>query len=82
MHNYEKKLARLLSEGKLLIEKGKSYDYAIQHDSWCRVYNGGECNCDPNIEATEITPENKKEVAERIDKETKEFRERMKTKIV
>jgi hypothetical protein len=82
MHNYLKKLERLQHEGKVPAEKGKSYDAKIAHDDWCHVYNGGECNCDPAISFVEITEKNSEQVAKQIVDDSKEFRAKVKDKIV
>jgi hypothetical protein len=80
MHNYQKKLMQMQAEGK--IPKGGFTSAAVKHDSWCRVYNGGECNCDPEIEFTEVTDENTEAVSRRISKESAEFRDKMKKKMI
>jgi hypothetical protein len=80
VHNYQKKLMQLQSEGKL--PQGGFTNVTIKHDDWCRTYNAGECNCDPEIEFTEVTDENKETVARRISKDTAEFRAKMKKKMV
>jgi hypothetical protein len=82
MHNYLKKLAQLQSDGKVPGELGKAYDARIAHDNWCRVYNGGECNCDPDISFIEITKTNADQVAKQVMADTNKFREDMKKKIV
>jgi hypothetical protein len=28
---------------------GRLTDVDICHDDWCRIYQGGYCNCDPEI---------------------------------
>lgn len=40
MHEYLRRL--------LLAHSGLSR-IEVQHDSWCGVYSGKECNCDPDI---------------------------------
>lgn len=75
MHNYEKKIQKMLAEGKLPTpERGKVYDSKVSHDSWCRIYNGGECNCDPDITITEITAANRDRVARVISDDMQEFK--------
>jgi hypothetical protein len=46
-HNYMKKLLKLQAEGKL--PKVGLHDVDVAHDDWCQVYQGGYCNCDPDI---------------------------------
>lgn len=81
-HNYLKKLAKLQREGKVPAEKGKAYDARVAHDDWCQSYNGGYCNCDPDITFVEITKNNAEEVAKQVVADTKKFQEDMKKKIV
>ncbi len=39
-HNYMKKIARWKpAEGV--------HEISVQHDSWCAIYKGEYCNCDP-----------------------------------
>ena len=47
-HNYYKKLIKLHERGQ--IPAASLCDVDIYHDDWCRVYTGGYCNCDPEIE--------------------------------
>jgi enamine deaminase RidA (YjgF/YER057c/UK114 family) len=82
MHNYEKKIQKLIAEGKYPSEPGKLYSTAVKHDDWCRVYLAGECNCDPEITITEITKENRAQVSKAIDDESAKFRQRIKDKMV
>ena len=82
MHNYLKKLQRLQLEGKVPIEQGKSYDTKVAHDDWCNVYKGGECNCDPDISFIEITESNVQQVVKQVAADSKEFRAKVKDKIV
>lgn len=51
-HNYQKKIARLIAEGKLNTNIGV-HMLNIQHDDWCAIFDGGLCNCDPDIELAE-----------------------------
>jgi hypothetical protein len=46
-HNYYKKLLELFEQGKISAASLAEVD--IYHDSWCAVYKGGYCNCDPDI---------------------------------
>ena len=80
MHNYEKKILVLQAEGKIPTTPGKTSSIAVGHESLCNIYYGGECNCDPSITVTEVTNENRRAVADRINKGTAEFRERMNKK--
>jgi hypothetical protein len=29
----------------------------VYHDDWCRVYRGGYCDCDPEVEVRPATEE-------------------------
>ena len=46
-HNYYEKLMNLVQEGK--VPRGRITEVDICHDDWCRIYQGGYCNCDPEI---------------------------------
>ena len=46
-HNYYKKLMKLVAQGR--VPRGRLSDVDIYHDSWCRIYRGGYCNCDPEV---------------------------------
>ncbi len=82
MHNYLKKLQQMQREGKVPIEKGKQYSARVAHDNWCQTYNGGECNCDPDITFVEVTEQNVNSVAKHIVEDAREFREQIKKKVV
>ena len=47
MHNYKKRLNTALDLG--IIDAGTVNHAFICHDSWCGVYSGHECNCNPDI---------------------------------
>jgi hypothetical protein len=32
-----------------LVERGRLSEVDIYHDDWCRVYQGGYCNCNPEV---------------------------------
>jgi hypothetical protein len=46
-HNYMKKLLSLFLAGELL--PGSVHINDIAHDEWCAIFQGGYCNCDPDI---------------------------------
>jgi hypothetical protein len=73
MHNYEKKLMQLDWQGKIPYQPGKQYSMSIRHDSWCQVYLGKDCNCDPDIAYTEVTIRNRAEIAAEVAKDTSEI---------
>lgn len=58
-HNYFKKWKRMIENGVVKLEVGKSYRVDIYHDDNCNVYEQGHykqgqyCNCDPQIIVTE-----------------------------
>ena len=58
------------------------YDFKVAHDDWYRVYNGGECNCDPDMTAVEITDRNRQQVAKMIAVDSAEFRKEVDKKKV
>jgi hypothetical protein len=50
---------RLLNDAAIrikagLIQPGKTTVVRVAHDDWCAIYNGGECNCDPDISYHEL----------------------------
>jgi hypothetical protein len=46
--NFEKKIARLIAEGKIRPDQLNYVD--ISHDNECAMINDrGDCNCDPEI---------------------------------
>ncbi len=48
--NDEKKLQRQMADGSLpTVQPGTVSMIDICHDSWCRIYKGRACNCDPDI---------------------------------
>ena len=47
-HNYYRKLTELHRRGRIPAASLAEVD--IYHDDWCGVYEGGYCNCDPDIE--------------------------------
>jgi hypothetical protein len=51
MHNYLKKISRRVAEGTWPEFVGLG-DLFIEHDDFCLIFHGGECNCDPFITLT------------------------------
>ncbi len=35
--------------GEYPLVKGALTHVEIQHDDWCQIFNGGQCNCNPEI---------------------------------
>lgn len=52
-HNYQKKFAKMIASGNVKLRAGKVGEIWIAHDDWCKVFNGGVCDCDPDISYTE-----------------------------
>lgn len=48
--NYITKLERLLRSGALKVRAGTVQQVEVRHDSWCRIFRGAACSCDPTIE--------------------------------
>jgi hypothetical protein len=46
-HNYYQKLIQLHEQGQIPL--GSLTEVDICHDDWCAIYQGGYCNCDPDI---------------------------------
>ena len=38
------------------IERGRIHHLVVHHDEWCAVYDGKDCNCDPNV-SRHVEPE-------------------------
>lgn len=51
MHNYVKKWTAIVESGAVPIVPGLS-DLKIEHDDFCLIFVGGECNCDPRFTLT------------------------------
>lgn len=47
-HNYYRPLMEILEKHPELRTAGMR-DIDIRHDSWCRIYKNGYCNCNPDI---------------------------------
>ena len=47
-HNYERIIKKMIAEGKIPASVGVSHIY-VMHDDWCEIYNGGYCNCNPEV---------------------------------
>lgn len=50
-HNCYEKLMALREQG--LIPPGSISEVDICHNDWCEIYEGGYCNCDPDIKLHE-----------------------------
>lgn len=37
----------LVEQGQVPL--GRISDVNVYHDTWCRIYQGGYCNCEPEI---------------------------------
>jgi len=44
-HNYAEPMQRLMAE---FGQAGLVSVVDVAHDNWCRIYDGGFCNCDPD----------------------------------
>jgi hypothetical protein len=47
LHNYWEKLLRFVEQWPL--PPGRITEVDVCHDDWCAIYQGGYCNCDPEI---------------------------------
>jgi len=47
MHEYLKKIVE--ANEKVKFQPGKVTHVQVTHDKWCKIFNGGECNCNPDI---------------------------------
>ena len=57
-HNYKKKIEELVKENKLPSTPGV-YVLHIHHDPRCNFFQGGECNCNPDLEIQQIDQKGK-----------------------
>lgn len=77
MHNYLKKIERMVASGELTPTVGLN-DLTVAHDDWCLVFSGRECNCDPDITfRAGITI---KEAVERARQSNRSFRKAVQSK--
>jgi len=54
-HNYVRKLHDLWQTGALPREAGLHL-VDVYHDTWCGIYQGQRCNCDPDIRLKATMP--------------------------
>jgi len=47
MHEYMRRLNKAISDA--IIDKGSVAQAIVEHDNYCGIYKGAECNCDPDI---------------------------------
>lgn len=55
-HNYYRKLMDLVEQGQ--VPPGRISDVDVYHDAWCRIYQGGYCNCEPEIKLPPLPGQN------------------------
>jgi len=48
-HNYRAKLEAMIRAGRLSLEPGAVYHIDVYHDDDCGVFEGGACDCEPEI---------------------------------
>ena len=48
-HNHITKLMKMIRAGELPIEPGIAHAVDVLHDDDCGIFDGGRCNCDPDI---------------------------------
>ena len=48
-HNYAGPLLAMMQAGVLDAPPGTVRHIDIYHDTWCAIYKGGYCNCEPII---------------------------------
>ena len=48
-HNHIRKIMALVQEGVLRAEPGSVQSIEVAHDDDCPIFNGGLCQCDPDI---------------------------------
>jgi hypothetical protein len=74
MYNQGKKHMEDRRKDALPLEAGKEYSAKVSHDSWCQLWAGGRCNCNPDISWVEVTDKNRAEVAAEVATDTAQFR--------
>lgn len=47
MHEFAKRISLAVAKG--VADKGSVFWADVGHDDWCGIYDGEECNCDPEI---------------------------------
>ncbi len=48
-HNHVYKIMALIQEGALRAEPGSIQSIDVAHDDWCGIFDGNQCNCDPDV---------------------------------
>ena len=48
-HNYVKKIMELFEDGKLDLDPGTLSHLHVFHDDDCAVWDGGFCDCEPEL---------------------------------
>ena len=59
-HNYYRRLMDALANRPDIRAAGV-HNIDIRHDSWCAIYKGGYCNCDPDIDLRQIRSREKRQ---------------------
>ena len=49
MHNHIRKIMALVQKGALRAEPGSIQSIDVAHDDWCKIFDGGLCQCDPDV---------------------------------
>jgi hypothetical protein len=47
MHEYMRRINKALEN--CVVDPGSICHASVAHDSYCNIYHGGKCNCDPEI---------------------------------
>lgn len=48
-HNHVKKLQAKITAGELSVKRGTVQSIGVLHDDDCAIFDGGYCDCDPDI---------------------------------
>ncbi len=54
-HNYIHPLERLIAEHRGEFKSGTVHEVTVAHHSWCGVFNGRVCCCNPTLTLTDRT---------------------------
>jgi hypothetical protein len=48
-HNYAQPVAELLERRQDHLRPGSVHQVQVAHDSWCLIFKGGPCSCNPVV---------------------------------
>jgi hypothetical protein len=54
--NYVRKLRAMIESGQIQTAAGGAVVVDVAHDSWCAIFKGKRCDCDPEIRVRPVVP--------------------------